>query len=162
MLEDQHDSRLWKDKFARNIKSFFNELGNYGSVVFAEKQFKTPIDEFGIRGRIDFVLRDKDNSFSLFEVKLNQYQDQHDLSDDLQLYFYYFGLKKQYGIQTSKMFYYILENDMLAPVVFDKDTASKRLAEIRQVVTAIQTTKVFEPKPSQFCSGCGCKYLCPI
>jgi CRISPR/Cas system-associated exonuclease Cas4 (RecB family) len=127
-----------------------------------ERYFEVDVDDFIMFGRVDRV--DKiPEGFELIEYKGGKsVMTKEHMQEDLQLVFYYVGLKRGYNIEPVRFTYYFLRSNTTVSVECVPEQMQKGLVMIKEVVEKIREEKEFSPKLNDFCPSCDYNVICPL
>lgn len=154
---DQHKEKDCYEQ-CKSILYNFSKTFPLNSNIFAlEHNFKIPIGNDLLIGKIDRIDKLADGAYEIIEYKLGdkQIKKERAIKDDLQWFIYWFAFKKIFNPMKPKKitFIFLDANESVSfnpPPIEEK----KSLSKLKNLIQTIKTDKVFEKKPSQNCNNC--------
>lgn len=126
-----------------NFFANFDGIGDEHEIVSAEEEFEIQIQDFIFNGKIDLILRNKDDgSYVLWDWKSkDSFKDDSEESVyRRQLYLYSIHLKNKYGVYPSKTVFYCFRQQQSYEKPFDIDAFNKAMDWMMDTVDKIRKT----------------------
>jgi ATP-dependent helicase/DNAse subunit B len=163
------DQQKEKDSYEQ-CKIILNNLCNTlplnADIFTLEYNFKVPIDDDILIGKIDRIDRLKDKTYEIIEYKLGDkdIKKDHEIKQDLQWFIYWYAFKKIFHpMRPKKISFIFLDANKI--VSFNPTPLEEKngLINLRQQINLIKKEKSFIKRPGQYCNNCyflekECKY----
>jgi len=138
-------------KYYESMKDHVKEI------IATEEPFTLVFDEYIITGRIDLIIKNKDNEIELIDFKSMQEEGITKTNVEMQLRIYEYAMRNKhkinklcaYAFKDNKRIYFKSNNEVL--IDMDK--------KIKDIIQNIKDEK-FESKKNEFCDKCAFKFAC--
>ena len=165
--KDLNDEYYFNKGIKLLINYFLKHSPFIDNTIATEKKIYFSLDEnkeHNFVGFIDRLVHHKDtNIFEIHDYKTGFIKSQGELDKDKQLALYSIAIRDNFeNIRDVHLFWHFLE--------FNEQKTSKRtLEELEQLkkdiihlINKIESTKIFNPNPSNLCKWCEYRSYCPI
>lgn len=131
---------------------------NYKEILDVEKPFSFIGKDFIIRGKVDLITKDMDNSINITDFKSRNVEGVEKTMVDTQLRMYNLALEHEYNI--NKIYAYTFLDNMRTPFENKREKLEETKALIIKVGTDIKNEQFPKNLKSKFCKTCLYGFLC--
>ncbi len=153
-------SLTYYEKGKRMLENYFefSQLRK-SEIVAVEKNFRTPLGSYILRGIIDRIDRWPDGTYEVIDYKTHaEMWDQNRIDSDLQLTLYAVGAKEALSIEASSLSYFFLAHNKVVTTQRSEKDKKEALKELEKTAEKIEKGD-FTPNTSQ-CYRCDFKSSC--
>lgn len=160
-FRDRDEKEFWINRTNQILKMFIEHTNLMNSFPFAtELAFKVSFDHYLIKGKIDRIDKLENGCYEIIDYKLDDIRVDEHVNYNLQLLFYYWGIKNQYHFNIKKLTYYYLESGKTYSIDMDKKLEKQSHDEIVNLIEKMINEKNYNRFESAFCNICGVRKIC--
>lgn len=160
-FKDEEEERMWGNKALEILETFYKAHDIFAQPIMTERYFEVEEDSFILFGRVDRVDKLPDG-FELIDYKTGKNaMTEAQMQNDLQLTFYYIGLKYGCNLNLKKLTYYFLQQNIVLSVECKEDEMEKGFKRIKEIAQRINEEKNFFPVLNEYCPACDYNIICP-
>jgi DNA helicase II / ATP-dependent DNA helicase PcrA len=154
------DDKKKEELQARLFFNYYESMKDHiKEIISTEEPFTLVFDNFIITGRIDLIIKNKDDEIELIDFKAMEEEGLTNTSVEMQLRIYEYALKNKqkinklcaYTFKDNKKTYFKSNNEVLRDID----------SELEDVIDSIKKEK-FDAKKNAFCDKCAFKFACKI